>query len=68
MHAAIAQLVERIHGKDEVPGSNPGRGSIFCQYCYVLTFLLIYGNIILKFIIAVNLLAFQVDYGHIRKK
>ena len=25
--AAIAQLVERIHGKDEVPGSNPGRGS-----------------------------------------
>ena len=26
--AAIAQLVERIHGKDEVPGSNPGRGSI----------------------------------------
>ena len=32
--AAIAQLVERIHGKDEVPGSNPGRGSIF----YVLEF------------------------------
>ena len=29
MVAAIAQLVERIHGKDEVPGSNPGRGSIF---------------------------------------
>ena len=29
MHAAIAQSVERIHGKDEVPGSNPGRGSIF---------------------------------------
>ena len=27
--AAIAQLVERIHGKDEVPGSNLGRGSIF---------------------------------------
>ena len=26
-NAAIAQLVERIHGKDEVPGSNPGRGS-----------------------------------------
>src|SRR5574344_24979 len=25
--AAIAQAVERIHGKDEVPGSNPGRGS-----------------------------------------
>ena len=21
-------MVERIHGKDEVPGSNPGRGSI----------------------------------------
>ena len=28
-HAAIAQLVERIHGKDEVTGSNPVRGSIF---------------------------------------
>lgn len=28
LSAAIAQLVERIHGKDEVPGSNPGRGSI----------------------------------------
>ena len=26
--AAIAQLVERIHGKDEVTGSNPVRGSI----------------------------------------
>ena len=26
-HAAIAQLVERFHGKEEVPGSNPGRGS-----------------------------------------
>ncbi len=25
--AAIAQLVERIHGKDEVSGSNPDRGS-----------------------------------------
>ena len=25
--AAIAQLVERIHGKDEVRGSNPRRGS-----------------------------------------
>ena len=25
--AAIAQLVERIHGKDEVLGSNPSRGS-----------------------------------------
>lgn len=30
-YAAIAQLVERIHGKDEVPGSNPGRGSIDYQ-------------------------------------
>ena len=29
MHAAIAQSVERIHGKDEVTGSNPVRGSIF---------------------------------------
>ncbi len=27
--AAIAQSVERIHGKDEVSGSNPDRGSIF---------------------------------------
>ena len=26
--AAIAQLVERIHGKDEVTGSNPVRGSM----------------------------------------
>ena len=26
--AAIAQLVERIHGKDEVSGSSPDRGSI----------------------------------------
>ena len=25
--AAIAQSVERIHGKDEVSGSNPDRGS-----------------------------------------
>ena len=25
--AAIAQLVERIHGKDEVSGSTPDRGS-----------------------------------------
>ncbi len=27
-YAAIAQLVERIHGKDEVSGSTPDRGSI----------------------------------------
>ena len=26
-NAVIAQLVERIHGKDEVSGSNPDRGS-----------------------------------------
>ena len=26
-YAEIAQLVERIHGKDEVPGSIPGLGS-----------------------------------------
>ncbi len=26
-YAEIAQLAERIHGKDEVPGSNPGLGS-----------------------------------------
>ena len=29
VYAAIAQLVERIHGKDEVSGSSPDRGSIF---------------------------------------
>ena len=29
----IAQLVERIHGKDEVPGSTPGRGSkLNCKF------------------------------------
>ncbi len=27
MYAGIAQLVERIHGKDEVTGSNPVPGS-----------------------------------------
>ena len=27
--AAVAQSVERIHGKDEVSGSIPDRGSIF---------------------------------------
>jgi hypothetical protein len=27
IHARIAQLVERIHGKDEVSGSNPDSGS-----------------------------------------
>ena len=27
MYAAIAQLVERIHGKDEVSSSNLDRGS-----------------------------------------
>ena len=26
-HAVVAQLVERIHGKDEVRGSNPRDGS-----------------------------------------
>ena len=35
--AAIAQSVERIHGKDEVTGSNPVRGSIF----FVLNFVMI---------------------------
>ena len=30
-YAAIAQLVERIHGKDEVAGSNPAGGSIFLR-------------------------------------
>lgn len=28
-YAEIAQLAERIHGKDEVPGSIPGLGSNF---------------------------------------
>ena len=32
-YAAIAQLVERIHGKDEVQGSNPCRGSITLIIC-----------------------------------
>ena len=27
VYVAIAQLVERIHGKDEVSGSSPDRGS-----------------------------------------
>ena len=36
MHAAIAQLVERIHGKDEVSSSNLDRGSIFTSYGKVL--------------------------------
>ena len=31
IHAAIAQLVERIHGKDEVSGSSPDRGSRMLQ-------------------------------------
>ena len=30
--AAIAQLVERIHGKDEVTGSSPVGGSIFLLF------------------------------------
>ena len=30
LFAAIAQLVERIHGKDEVSGSSPDRGSKKC--------------------------------------
>ena len=34
--AAIAQLVERIHGKDEVLGSNPSRGSNIMIYYQVL--------------------------------
>ena len=32
VYAAIAQLVERIHGKDEVTGSNPVGGSIFYYF------------------------------------
>ena len=36
VYAAIAQLVERIHGKDEVSGSSPDRGSIiaFRNICF----------------------------------
>lgn len=30
-HAAIAQMVERIHGKDEVKGSNPLDSSIIIK-------------------------------------
>lgn len=29
--AKIAQLAERIHGKDKAPGSNPGLGSGYNQ-------------------------------------
>jgi hypothetical protein len=29
-HADVAQLVERVHGKDEVKGSSPFVGSRFC--------------------------------------
>lgn len=32
--AAIAQLVERIHGKDEVSGSTPDRGSILLPLAF----------------------------------
>ena len=31
-HAEIAQSVERVHGKDEVPGSIPGLGSRIKSY------------------------------------
>ena len=39
--AVIAQQVERILGKDEVPGSNPGNSSIkkppgFCPGAYIV--------------------------------
>ena len=34
IYAAIAQLVERIHGKDEVSGSSPDRGSIYSTYSF----------------------------------
>jgi hypothetical protein len=32
-NAVIAQLVEHVHGKDGVPGSIPGDGSIFKCEC-----------------------------------
>ena len=35
IYAALAQLVEHVLGKDEAPGSNPGRGSqIFFTLCF----------------------------------
>ena len=37
-NAAIAQLVERIHGKDEVSGSNPDRGSILNYLPFTICF------------------------------
>lgn len=30
--ADVAQLVERVHGKDEVAGSTPAVGSLFYRY------------------------------------
>ena len=36
--ASIAQSVERIHGKDEVTGSNPVRGSISNKYSSALVY------------------------------
>ena len=36
VYAAIAQLVERIHGKDEVSGSSPDRGSILIFRLFIL--------------------------------
>ena len=43
-HAAIAQLVERIHGKDEVTGSTPVRGSIKILKRYTSSDSLIWFN------------------------
>lgn len=34
-YAAIAQLVERIHGKDEVSGSSPDRGSTLYRHSHL---------------------------------
>ena len=39
-HASIAQLVERILGKDEVAGPTPARSSIFSSSSRVGIFLL----------------------------
>ena len=44
--AAIAQLVERIHGKDEVTGSSPVRGSIFVVFKVLYLIILLIYDII----------------------
>ena len=45
--AAVAQMVERIHGKDEVSGSIPDCGSIFHSSSIYMGVLLCYTNAII---------------------